>query len=170
MPLNGFVATIVARDAYSICRLSRATHIIPLIICISYSLTLCFDIAYTTTINTMVSTTNYRSTHFEVKNPTIITGEPTYDTLQRLYDQIKINAQSVASNRGGGNHGHLGLVLTNVEYSVLSLTPFLRHLNPGDFIYPVIGTPADQIAVLRQAHLDTRKHFLTIQQVKMAIK
>ena len=88
----------------------------------------------------MASTTDYQSTHFEVKNPTIITGEPTNDTLQHLYDQLKINAQSVASNRGGGNHGHLGLVLTNVEYSILSLTPFVRPINPGDFIYPVTGT------------------------------
>ena len=84
----------------------------------------------------MAATTNHRSTHFEVSTPTIITGEPTYESLLVLYNHIKINAQSVPANGGGGNHGHLGLVLTPLEYQLISLTPFVRPLNPGEFIYP----------------------------------
>ena len=67
----------------------------------------------------MACPTEYRSTYIEVKNPTIITGDPTYETLQKLYYQIKINEQYVSLKRGGGNHGHINLILKDVEYSVL---------------------------------------------------
>ena len=69
---------------------------------------------------------DYRSTHFEFKTPTIINGEPTFELLALLYDQIKVNAQTVPSTLGGGNNGHLGLVVSNTDYQLISLTPYKR--------------------------------------------
>ena len=119
----------------------------------------------------MASNTNYQTTHFEVQSPIIITCEPTYETLSTLYDHIKINAQSVPANGGGGNHGHLGLVLTPVEYQLISLTPFVRPLNPEEFIYPsgASNTP-EEITVLRREHIDRQQHFQKVEQVELALK
>ena len=117
----------------------------------------------------MATTTNYRSIHFQVSTPTIITDEPTYKSLSILYDQIKINAQSVPSNGGGGNHGHLGLVLTPVEYQLISLKPFIHPVNPGEFIYPTGNTP-EEITVLGREHIDHQQQFQKIEQVELALK
>ena len=45
----------------------------------------------------------------------------------------KKNAASVVSNLGGGNHGHLGLVLNAVLYALVSATAYVRPVHPGDF-------------------------------------
>ena len=85
-----------------------------------------------------LNSTNYRQTHFEVKTPINISGEPTFDQLKKLFSQLKINAQCIHSSRGGGAHGHLGLVLSAVDYQQLTLTPFIRPVDPGEFILPTL--------------------------------
>jgi len=54
---------------------------------------------------------DYRTTFFEFPQLTKIHGEPDYDTLHRLHNELKSNAGSVPSTLGGGAHGHLGLIL-----------------------------------------------------------
>ena len=73
-----------------------------------------------------LATTNYRETHFPHPDLTPIIGQPNYITLNTLYNQIKANATSVYSNLGGGQHGHLGLVLTPTDYARISPVPYVR--------------------------------------------
>ena len=75
---------------------------------------------------------NYVETYFEYPTLTRIHGAPTYDTLKTLKDQLKANATSVTSDLGGGNHGHLGLVLDAPEYVNVSVVPYVRPLHPGN--------------------------------------
>ena len=53
-----------------------------------------------------------------------LTGEPNYDTLHELRQLLKENAASVASNRGGGVHGYLSIVVSAAVYTTLSATAF----------------------------------------------
>ena len=48
-----------------------------------------------------------------------IHGEPSYESLKKLKNQLKTNTQSLSSYLGGGEHGHLGLVLIPEEYAFL---------------------------------------------------
>ena len=82
--------------------------------------------------STMASTINYKDTLFKRANLTPIHGKPTFETLYKLWNKIKANTNSVYSNIGGGAHGHIGLVLTEVQYALISNTPFvyLTHLVP----------------------------------------
>ena len=58
---------------------------------------------------------------------TKISGEPTIMSLLKLKNELKANAQSVPTVLGCGQHRHLGLVLTDVEYkSVAQDTAYLR--------------------------------------------
>ena len=61
-----------------------------------------------------MSSTNidYVDTYFEFRTLTRIHGEPNYQALKTMKDQLKSNATAVTSKLGGGAHGHLGLVLT----------------------------------------------------------
>ena len=65
----------------------------------------------------MTSTVNYRDTHFEQGNLTTIRGEPTFETVHKVWNEIKANARSMYSHLGCGTHGHLGLVLTAEQYA-----------------------------------------------------
>jgi len=49
-----------------------------------------------------------------------IIGDPDWASIKRLKQQIYANAVGVPSIQGGGNHGHLGLVMPPAEYLLLS--------------------------------------------------
>ena len=60
---------------------------------------------------------DYAASYFKYKTPTPIQGEPTNKALKRLKTELQANASSVKSNLGGGDHGYLVLVLSDVEYA-----------------------------------------------------
>ena len=54
---------------------------------------------------------NYRKTHFQNADLNPIRGEPKYESLKVLFNEIKANLQTVHSNLGGEAHGHIGMGL-----------------------------------------------------------
>ena len=75
---------------------------------------------------------DYASSYFKYKTPTPIRGEPTHKSLKRLKIELQANASSVETDTGGGNHGYLGLILTEQEYATIPHTdllfrPTIRH-------------------------------------------
>ena len=75
---------------------------------------------------TLDSHVYYVNTHFEYKTLTKIHGEPTFDAIKKIKDELKANAMVVNSELGGGRHGHLGLVLNAEEYRRITNTPYRR--------------------------------------------
>ena len=61
---------------------------------------------------------DYAASYFKYETPTPIQGAPTNKTLKRLKQELWANASNVESDLGGGEHGYLGLVLTDAEYDV----------------------------------------------------
>ena len=94
---------------------------------------------------TMSGTTaipNYRDTIFEYTDLTSIHGEPTYETLKTLVNQLKANARAVRTTLGGGQHGYLGLVLSPQQYNIVApCTPFIRPPHPGPLVIPPYQLP-----------------------------
>jgi hypothetical protein len=61
-----------------------------------------------------------------------ITGKPTNTSLQCLQRQLYTNAHSVTSALGGGNNGHLTLLMDNAAYTTPRAgIPFLLPAHPG---------------------------------------
>ena len=82
------------------------------------------------------SVNSHRTTHFQYPTLDKIHGEPTLDTLLHLFRQLKINAQSVPTQLGGGQLGYLALILTPTEYAAIpNTTPFVHPTDPGVFQY-----------------------------------
>ena len=79
---------------------------------------------------------NYRETLFEHTDLSPIHGEPSYESLRVLTNQLKANARSIHTTLGGGQHGHLGLVLTPAQYAILSPTPYVRQARPPPLVIP----------------------------------
>ena len=68
----------------------------------------------------MTSTTaniDYIKTNFEYPVLTKISGKPDYENLKIIKEELKANAGKVQCDLGGGNDGHLGLVLSDAEYA-----------------------------------------------------
>ena len=97
------------------------------------------------------SAVDYAASYFKYKTPTPIPGAPSNKTLKRLKQELRANASSVESDLGGGDHGYLGLVLTDAEYATVSNTPFLAPNYPVELVIPP-GTDQVQALLLQEAH------------------
>ena len=85
---------------------------------------------------------NYRETTFEYADLSHINGEPTYDSLTILFNQLKANARSVRTSLGGGSHGCLGLLLSPAQYTTIAhTTPFIYPIHPGPLNVPAFQLP-----------------------------
>ena len=88
------------------------------------------------------SVPNYRETLFAYPDLTPVLGEPTYEALRVLFNQLKANARSIHTTLGGGQFGHLGLVLTAPQYALLSNHPYQEP--PQAFIQHMANSAAQQ--------------------------
>ena len=118
----------------------------------------------------MTITVDYAGTYFEFPVLTKIHGEPTYENLHALKNQLKSNAQSLVSNLGGGAHGHLGLVLTSTEYALVSDVEYEPPVHPGSLHIPAFTAQHESIQ-LREDHREQIRIFReTIDVEKTLIK
>ena len=111
---------------------------------------------------------NVNETYFQHKVLTRIHGQPTYDSLQTLSTEIKANAASVPSTLGGGQYGHLGLILSDARYTALAHTvPWISPANPGVFAPP--AGPAAQIAAAKDVWNELKLAFDICQATEKAL-
>ena len=77
---------------------------------------------------------DYVNTTFEFPVLTKIQGQPDFPSLKTIKDELKANATTVPTELGGGENGHLGLVLTPEEYTNVSAIPYDRPVHPGALV------------------------------------
>ena len=87
-----------------------------------------------------IPTINYRTTYFPKPDLTPIIGKPTFQDLYQLLLDLRQNAQTVHCNLGGGDHGHLGLLMTPGQYAMVSQTPYVRPVLPAPLVIPPEAT------------------------------
>ena len=109
---------------------------------------------------TLTSYVNYKNSYFEHLVLTTIRGDPIYEALHHLKNELKANASSVPTTLGGGNHGYLGIILTPAEYRrIAPNNPFTKPPNPGVLV-PNPNSTAAQIASTENNHRLTKKLYL----------
>jgi hypothetical protein len=111
---------------------------------------------------------NYRENYFEFPELTKIHGEPSSESLYKLRNELKANAQSVYSNLSDGAHGHLALVITAAHYALLTNQPFVRPAHPGALEIEA-GTTGPMIATLKDAHNEQLRLFREVEGVEKAL-
>ena len=114
-------------------------------------------------------TVDYAASYFKYKTPTPIQGAPTNKTLKRLKQELRANASSVESDLGGGDHGYLGLVLTDAEYETISNTPFTAPNYPNALTIPT-GTDQVEALNLREKYKEERRTYLECKNVEKALQ
>jgi formylmethanofuran dehydrogenase subunit A len=55
-----------------------------------------------------------------------IDHEPTFEDIQVTTRLLNANAISIPSMAGGGDHGHMGIIMTQVEYATISTSPWVE--------------------------------------------
>ena len=79
---------------------------------------------------------DYINTTFEYPVLTKIQGQPDFQSLKTIKDELKANATTVPTDLGGGANGHLGLVLTPAEYANVNPINYVRPAHPGQLVIP----------------------------------
>jgi hypothetical protein len=86
----------------------------------------------------------------------LITAEPTYEDIATMQKRLNANFLSTPSNAGGDRHGHLGLLMTEGQYTTILPTPFGAAVDPGPVALVLLGTD-DIIAVNMVRMYDEQK-------------
>ena len=112
---------------------------------------------------------DYAGSFFKYKTPTPIQGTPANKTLKRLKTELRANASSVESDLGGGNHGYLGLVLTEAEYAAIRPRPaaFIPPNYPLALTIPGNATQVRAFA-LKEAHEEAKRKYYECKNVEKA--
>ena len=131
-------------------------------------LTTAYLVSWSSPSYTMTNSINYKENLFERDNLTPIRDETTFENLHKLQNNIKANTKSVYFNIRGGAHGHLGLVLTNAQYALISLTPFIYLTPPGRLIIPD-GTTDHPNSNMRITHTKKVRLFWEVTGVYQSI-
>ena len=90
-------------------------------------------------------------------HPTLtpIIGKPSFLTLQGLQKELYANARIVDFSQGGGEHGHLGIVMNAVAYLALAGVAYVVPAHPGLQDDHPVGLTSAQI-VERNRQYDAR--------------
>ena len=117
-----------------------------------------------------MSSTNidYANTYFQYPVLTKIHGEPTFESIRTLHNEIKANALSVVSTLGGGAHGHLGLVLSLADYARITIVPYLRPAHPG-ILTIAAGTANYEAERLTKEHREAIREWRETEDVEKTI-
>ena len=108
---------------------------------------------------------DYAASYFKYKTPTPIQGTPTNKTLKQLKQELRANAASVELDLGGGDHGYLGLVLTDTEYTKVSATAFTAPAFPDPLTIPA-GTDQVTALNLQEVHKDKKREYYACKNVE----
>ena len=118
----------------------------------------------------MSKSIDYINTYFEIPELTKIHGRPTYENLKTVKNELKTNASAVSSSLGGGRNGHVGLVLTPQEYTMVSATPYVRPVHPGVLVLPNgVGITNLHKEIARDTHKETLRVFREDVDVEKAL-
>ena len=110
----------------------------------------------------------------EIRKATVtkIHGQPTSHDLTNLEKEIISILANIPTTLGGGNHGHVGVIMDQVDYNTMTTgIDFVNPVNPG--IYPAglalnaaAGTRAREEAI----HKELIAQFETFEGVKLGTK
>jgi hypothetical protein len=98
-----------------------------------------------------------------------IDHKPTFEDIQVTTRLLNANAITVPSVAGGGAHGHLGVIMTQVEYAVISATPWVEPFNHGAIPVIPAGTNAVDASQITRMHDEFRRIYTNRIDVDQAL-
>jgi hypothetical protein len=117
---------------------------------------------------------SYLRVHSSYNSPTEckchFSNDPAFEDIQVTTRLLNANAISVPSMAGGGAHGHLGIIMTQVEYAAISGTPWVEPFNPGTIPIIPSGTNAMGAAQIARMRDEFRRIYTNRINVDQSLK
>ena len=103
-----------------------------------------------------------------------IDGQPTDEDMNQLTRELGAMLATVPTTNGGGDHGHIGMILDDTEYTSFSTgaTSFVAPRNPGPFPTTVSTNEVDrlrQLAEHKQLIIDYKTYQGCLQAMQTKI-
>jgi hypothetical protein len=93
-----------------------------------------------------------------------------FEDIQVTTRLLSVNAISIPSMTCVGAHGHLGIIITQVEYATISTSPWVYPYNPNTVpIIPPGTTTVDAVQIVRM-HAECRRIYTNRTNVDQALK
>jgi hypothetical protein len=107
---------------------------------------------------------------FPIKSLPVITGEPDYALVNDMMQDLYTNAASLPTTLGGGQHGHIGIVMSPILYATISAVPYNQPVDPGP--EPLFAANASQATKdnRRTQHKQERRIFDHATNMEDALK
>jgi hypothetical protein len=99
-----------------------------------------------------------------------IDNEPTFEDIQITTRLLNDNAISIHSMAGGGAHGQLVIIMSQVEYATVSASLWVEPFNPNDITIIPPGTNAVDAAQLARMHSECLRIYINRINVDQALK
>ena len=119
------------------------------------------------TTTTITTVEKYIET-FPITTLTRIGGQPTYEQIKEINEELNANAASIVTSRGGGAHGHLAMTVSTATYATLSETPFVAPTMPPA-VNPA-GMTGPQIANANRIYEEQKAEFHSYVNLQNALK
>jgi hypothetical protein len=97
---------------------------------------------------------------------------PTFEDIQVTNPLLNVNSIKVPSMAGGGGHGHLGVIMTQVVYDAISAASWAEPFNPCAIPIIPAGTntfDAAQIACIHDEFCCIRTNVIKVDQALKCI-
>ncbi len=83
---------------------------------------------------------------------TNIFGQPTANNLTQLEKELVAIAAAIPTSLGGGNHGHVGIIIEDAKYQLMTNgTAFIAPQNPGIYSANIAGNATNGVRVRGEA-------------------
>lgn len=103
--------------------------------------------------------------------PVKIEGQPNYDSLTALREVLKQNAASITTERGGGLHGYLGIILSDAMYATIApANPFLLPVAPANTPAIAAGATAAIISEAVRVHTEELRQWREYTNLTAALR
>jgi hypothetical protein len=99
-----------------------------------------------------------------------VTRKPPFKDLKIIPRLLNANAMRFSSYKGGGIHGHLGIIMTNAEYFVVATDVFLPPENPGPAATIVAGMTGVPITEMGRLHTTVTRTYRMYNNVDQEFK
>jgi hypothetical protein len=100
-------------------------------------------------------------------NPVLpnIDSEPTFEDIQITNRLLNANAISIPSMAGGGAHGNLGIIMSQVEHEAISASPWVEPFNPNAI--PIIPPCTNTVDAAHLARMHAGCHRIYTNRINV---
>ena len=80
-----------------------------------------------------------------------------YQSVYGMWTLLYVNTSTLTTTPGGGNNGHIGLVIQDTFYMTISPTPYNAPVEPGGTSSVPQEETTAQLSQLRDEHAEARR-------------